>query len=64
MCILKNLQILAIEIFKSKNRISSEIMDDIFHFVEKPYGIRNSSILQGKRVNHKYKHVNVSAPKI
>ena len=37
----KNLQLLATEIFKSKTGVSSELMNDIFHFVERPYNLRS-----------------------
>ena len=40
---------LQLKLCKSKNGIPPEIMDDIFHFIEKPYNFRNPSILQGKR---------------
>ena len=42
----KNLQILATEIYKVKNDLGPKIMADIFHFVEKPYNLRNNSIIQ------------------
>ena len=42
----KNLQILATEIYKVKNDLGPKIMADIFHFVEKPYNLRNNSIMQ------------------
>ena len=43
---LKNLQILATEIYKVKNDLGPKIMADIFHLVEKPYNLRNNSIIQ------------------
>ena len=43
---LKNLQILATEIYKIKNDLGPKIMTDIFHLVEKPYYLRNNSIIQ------------------
>ena len=46
----KNLQILATEIYKLKNDLGPNIMTDIFHFAEKPYYLRNNSILQ-RQVN-------------
>ena len=44
----KNLQILATEIYKVKNDLGPKIMADIFHFVEKPYNLRNNSIMHRK----------------
>ena len=44
----KNLQILATEIYKVKNDLGPKIMADISHFVEKPYNLRNNSIIQGQ----------------
>ena len=43
---LRNLQILATEIYKVKNELGPKIMADIFHLVEKPYNLRNNSIIQ------------------
>ena len=45
----RNLQILATEICKAKNDLGPEIMKFIFHFVQKPYNLRNDSILQRRR---------------
>ena len=42
----KNLQIPATETYKVKNDLGPKIMVDIFHFVEKPYNLRNDSIIQ------------------
>ena len=42
----KNLQILATEIYKVKNDLGPKIMADNFHFAEKPYSLRNDSIMQ------------------
>ena len=42
----KNLQIHATEIYKVKNVSGPKVMADIFHFVEKPYNLRNNSIIQ------------------
>ena len=42
----QNWQILAAEIYKVKNDCGPEIMADIFHFLEKPYNLRNNSIIQ------------------
>ena len=46
----RNLQILATEIYKVRNNLGPEIMTDIFRFVQKPYDLRNDSILQ-RQVN-------------
>ena len=43
---LKNLQIFATEIYKVENDLGPKIMADIFHLVEKPYNLRNNSIMQ------------------
>ena len=42
----KNLQILATEIYKVKNDLGFKIMAGFFHFVERPYNLRNNSIIQ------------------
>ena len=42
----KNLQIFATEIYKVKNDLWPKIIEDIFHFVEKPNNLRNNSIIQ------------------
>ena len=42
----KNFKILATEIYEVKNNLGAKIMADIFHFVEKPYNLRNNSIIQ------------------
>ena len=41
-----NFQILVTEIYKVKNDLRDKIMVDIFQFVEKPYNLRNNSIMQ------------------
>ena len=41
----RNLQFLATEIFKEKNGVSTGLTEDIFHFVNKPYNLRNNRIL-------------------
>ena len=46
----RNLQTLAIEIYKERNDLGPEIMKGIFHFVQKPYNLRNDSTLQ-RRTN-------------
>ena len=45
----RNLQILATEIYKTRNDLGPEIMKDIFHSVQKPYNLRNDSTLQRRR---------------
>ena len=45
----RNLQLLATEIFKVKNGVSTGLTEDIFHFVNKPCNLRNSRILFRKR---------------
>ena len=47
----KNLQILATEIYKTKNDLGPKIMKDTFHFIQKPYNLRNDPELQRQR-NH------------
>ena len=42
----KNLQILATEICNTKNDLGPKIMKDTFHFIRKPYNLRNTSELQ------------------
>ena len=41
----KNLQLLATDIFKSKTGVSPELMNDIFHFVGRPYNLRGDYTL-------------------
>ena len=45
----RNLQFQATEIFKMKNGVPAGLTYDIFQFVNKPYGLRNNSILLRKR---------------
>ena len=45
----KNLQLLAIGIFKSKTGMSPEPMNDIFRFVERPYHLRSNYTSERKR---------------
>ena len=42
----KNLQIPATEIYKTKNDLGPKIMQDTFHFTQKPYNLRNDPELQ------------------
>ena len=43
------LQMLAKGIYKVRNDLGPEIMKVIFHFVQKPYNLRNDSTLQRER---------------
>ena len=45
----KKHQLLATEIFKSKTGVSPELVNDIFHFVERPYNLRSDYTLERKR---------------
>ena len=45
----KIFQLLATEIFKSKTGVSPELMNDTFHFVERPYNLRSDYTLERKR---------------
>ena len=44
----KNLELLATEIFRSKTGGSPELMNDIFHFVKRPYNLRSDYTLERK----------------
>ena len=45
----RNLQTLATEIFKTKNKVSSEVLNSLFEFSNKNYNLRNASVLKRKR---------------
>ena len=45
----RNMKISDTNIFKMRNDLGPEIMKDIFHFVQKPYNLRNDSTLQRRR---------------
>ena len=45
----RNLQTLAIEIHKAKNKIFPEVVNSLFEFTNKNYNLRNASILKRKR---------------
>ena len=45
----RNLHLLATEIFKVKNEMSTGLTEDIFHFVNRPYDLRNNGMLCRKR---------------
>ena len=63
----KNLQILATEIYKTKNDFGPKIMKDTFHFMQKPYNLRNNPELQRRRNRPVYfgtESISSIAPKI
>ena len=63
----KNLQILATEIYKTKNDLGPKIMKDTFHFIQKPYNLRNDPELQRQRNRTVYfgtESISSLAPKI
>ena len=63
----KNLQLLATEIFKFKTGVSPELMNDIFHFVERLYNLRSDYTLERKRdhtVDHSSESLSSLAPKL
>ena len=45
----RNLQTLANEIYKAKNKISPEVVNSLFEFTNKNYNLRNVSILKRNR---------------
>ena len=45
----RNLQIVATEVYKVRHDLGPEIMKDVFHFVQRPYNLRNDSTLQRRR---------------
>ena len=45
----RNLQILATEICKAKNKISPEVVNSLFEFTNKNYNLRNASIYKRNR---------------
>ena len=63
----RNLQILATEIYKIKNDLGPKIMKDTFHFIQKPYNLRNDPVLQRRRNRTVYfgtESISSLAPKI
>ena len=50
----KNLQILAKEIYKTKNDLGPKIMKDTFYFIQKPYNLKNDPDLQRSRNRRVY----------
>ena len=45
----RNLQTLATEIYKAKNKISPEVVNSLFEFTNKNYNLRNASLLKRNR---------------
>ena len=45
----KNLQNLATEIYRTKNDLGPKIMKDTFHFIQKPYNLKNDPKLQRRK---------------
>ena len=45
----RNFQLLATEILKSKTEVLPELMNNIFHFVERPCHLRSNYTLERKR---------------
>ena len=45
----RNLQTLVTEIFKTKNKVSSEVVNSLFEFSNKNYNLRNTSVLKRER---------------
>ena len=63
----ENLQILATEIYKTKNDLRLEIMKDIFHFIQKTYNLRKDPELQRRRNRTVYfgtESISALAPRI
>ena len=63
----KNLQILVTEIYKTKKDLGPEIIKDTFHFIQKPYNLRNDPELQRRRNRTVYfgtESISSLAPKI
>ena len=46
---LKNLQTLATEIYKAKNKSTLDIVNSLFEFTNKNYNLRNASVLKRNR---------------
>ena len=47
----RNLQKLVTEIFKVKNGLSPELMNDVFEFIEKPYSLRTTSHFRSRKIH-------------
>ena len=50
----KNLQKLVTEIFKVKNGLSPELMNDVFEFIEKPYSLQTTSHFRSRKIRTKH----------
>ena len=59
----KNLQILATEFYKTKNDLGLKIMNNNFHFIQKPYNLRNDPELQRRRYRTVYRKHIFACPK-
>ena len=62
----KNLQILATEIYKTKNDLGPKIMKYTFHFIQKPYNLTNDPELKRRRNRTVYfgtENISLLAPK-
>ena len=46
----KNLQKLVTEIFKVKNGLSPELVNDVFEFIEKPYSLRTTLHFRSRKI--------------
>ena len=46
----RNLQKLVTEIFKVKNGLSPELMNDVFEFIEKPYSLQTTSHFRSRKI--------------
>ena len=46
----KNLQKLVTEIFKVKDGLSTELLNDVFEFIEKPYSLRTTSHFRSRKI--------------
>ena len=46
----RNLQKLVTEIFKVKNSLSPELMNDVFEFIKKPYSLRTTSHFRSRKI--------------
>ena len=63
----KNLQVLATEIFKTKNGLNPEIMKNIFSFIEPVYHLKSNNRLERhnlKSVKYKTETISQPGPKI
>ena len=63
----RNLQTLATEIYKAKNKISPEVVNSLFEFTNKNYNLNNVSVLKRKRyftAHHGSESLVSLAPKI